>query len=346
VSSVIAPPEKSGSVLVVVVSTNDGSWLPKCFEALQHAVPDSRFRTLLIANACEDASTELARDAKVPIEVLKTPRKCGFAEANNLGVRLAIERGYDFVFMLNPDTMVHPEAIRTLREFLEARPDYGIAGSRQVRYEASGWEEPNQWTTETLADAANQGNVPRPVGRWSVVEHNYVQGAALMLRTELVRKIGLLDPVYETFYEETDLCRRCLLTGAKVAIVLESRVKHYEGGNWRRSPADHIRRDRLLLRNQYIYFLSDQHQPLAILAQGASLFRSHLNIIRRGEMRIRLGFQHYPHVLAGFVRRIPEIAKMRKRNRSIRDGGEVSGDSWAIGRPVNAELVVETRGSR
>lgn len=331
-----APPRTSPPLLVIIVSTDDGKWLRDCFAALA-ASSYPNFSVLLIDNRCTDETVRECRSAPVPVAVVRTDRRGGFAECNNIGLRLALEKGYEYAMLLNPDTKVHPDALLSLVDFLEREGEYGIAGSQQIKYEEDAWSRPNGWTADTLGAARRAGSLPRAAGPYTVVDHDYVQGAALMVRTGLLPRIGLLDPLYVTFYEETDLCRRCLLAGRRVGILLESKVKHFEGGNWKRSARDHMVRDHLFLRNQFLYFLSlpagGPEPPRTFL----SILSEHVRVVRRKEKNIILPAWRYPSVLLAFLKNAPYLRRLRRRNRAIIAGRPPEQSDLAIGpRPVAA----------
>jgi GT2 family glycosyltransferase len=317
-------------VLVVIVSTNDGRWLHECFDALANS-RGATFDTLLVVNDCTDESVAAASRAPMRIEVVATSSRCGFAETNNLGIRRALAAGYSYVFLLNPDTKIHPDALAHLKQFLDANQDYGIAGSQQICYDGDDWDLPNRWTTETLDEARRQSYVPVRNSHWTVLDHYYVQGAALMMRTNLVTKIGLLDPLYGTFYEETDLCRRARYGGYGVAIVLDSRVKHYEGGHWRRTRRDHLHRDMLFLRNQYVYFMSDAETAPAALYCGFKVFLRQMRAMLFGEHQLRLALWRYPGVLVRACMTLRYIPRLRRRNSAIRARETLEVSEYAIG---------------
>lgn len=329
-----APPT-SPPLLVIIVSTNDGKWLRECFAALS-ASSYRRFSVLLIDNRCTDETVRECRSAAVAVTVVKTDRRGGFAECNNIGLRLALEKGYQYAMLLNPDTKIHPDGLLSLVDFLERNEEYGIAGSQQIKYEEDSWSRPNGWTADTLGEARRAGNLPREAGAYTVVDHNYVQGAALMLRVGLLPRIGLLDPIYVTFYEETDLCRRCLLAGRRVGIVLESKVKHFEGGNWKRSARDHMVRDHLFLRNQFLYFLSLPSGGLKPLRTFLSILADQARVVRRKEKAIILPAWRYPSVLLAFLKNARYLRLLRRRNRAIIAGRLLEESDLAIGPPPAA----------
>lgn len=320
----------ANDLLVVIVSADDGRWLRACFDALAES-SDKDFDTLLIVNECVDESAHEAARASLRVDVVHTAPRCGFAEANNIGIRRAFESGYRYVFLLNPDTRVHAHAIRHLRGFLRTHPRYGIVGSQQIEYGAADWESPNGWTIETIRHARQLGQRPMLQGNWTTVDHYYVQGAAFMMAVELVPLIGMLDPLYGSFYEETDLCRRCLLAGYDVAIVLDSKVKHYGGGHWRQSASRHLSRDVLFLRNQFLYFMSDTDNAVAALARGGELLVRQLRGLRRGENLVRLPWWRYPAVLMKVAAVLPHVRRLQRRNRTIRSRARLAPSDYTIG---------------
>lgn len=329
---------------MVIVSSDDGRWLPGCFSALAGAV-DQRFDVLVVLNACTDESERACREAARPVGIARLARRCGFAEANNIGIRQAVAAGYRYVFLLNPDTQVHPDAIARLRTFLDGHGDYGVAGCFQVPYDGEGWESPNRWTAETLADAARMGNSPRMEGEWRVVDHYYVQGSSLMLRVDLVPRVGMLDPLYGTFYEETDLCRRCALAGYKVAIVLDARLRHAEGGHWRSSPARRRGRDVLFLRNQFLYFMSASPGLRAALRAGGGVLLRQLRGVPSGEHEVALPLWAYPAVLARVLPALRFVPRLQRRNARIRAGEPVADADYTIG-VGGGDVLADARGPR
>ncbi len=326
---------------MVIVSSDDGRWLPACFTALAGA-SDQRFDVLVVLNACTDESERACREAARPVGTVRFSRRRGFAEANNVGIRQALASGYRYVFLLNPDTQVRSDAIAQLRGFLDGRTDYGVAGCFQTPYDEPGWDAPNRWTAETLADAALMGNVPRMEGEWRIVDHYYVQGSSLMLRVDVVPRIGMLDPLYGTFYEETDLCRRCALAGLRVALVLDARLRHFEGGHWRASPARQRGRDVLFLRNQFIYFMSASPGVGAAVWAAAGVLLRQLRGVPAGQHEVALPWWAYPAVLARVLPAIRFVPALQRRNARIRMGQSLADVERAIG-PGGGDVLADAR---
>ena len=322
-------PMRGKTLLVIIVSTNDGIWLEACFNHLSMS-SYADCGVLVIANCCDDDTVRLCNSASIAIEVIETSNRKGFAECNNIGLRFALESGCKYAFLLNPDTKVHPKAIRALVDFLELNKVYGIVGSQQIEYNSDGWSSSNSWTLETINEAQQHSSLPKAVGAYTVIDHYFVQGAALMLRLSLVPRIGLLDPIYRTFYEETDLCRRCLLSGHQVGLVLSSRVKHYGGGNWKRSKKEHIMRDFLLLRNQFFFYLSITNSSLSTFRAFITILIGQIGVVTKNEKEIVLPLWRYPSVLLSFLSNFHRMRRLKRRNMAIMDGQLLKATELAI----------------
>lgn len=317
-------------VLVVIVSTDDASWLSPCLAALEES-SFQEFRVLLIDNCCTDKTSDIAAASPLAIRCLRADNRLSYAEANNLGFQEAALAGFRYVMLLNPDTRIHRDGLRTLVDFLDSQYPFGIAGSWQCTYEDDTWTRPNEWTRQMLANASHEGLEPRTIDAFTVLESSYVQGAALMIRVGLLTRIGWLDTVYGTFYEETDLCRRCRLEGSRVGLIFQSLVRHEEGGHWRRSVRRNRWRDYLYLRNQLLYELSEPHRGLLPLVRLWKIVRGQLYSLRHGNDRVALPLWHYPRVLAGLLLRISFLKDLRTRNRAILNASAVPENLRCVG---------------
>jgi GT2 family glycosyltransferase len=243
-----APAVAAGRVLVVIVNYKTAPLTVRCLQVLEpelKAIDGSR--AVVVENASGDAD-ELARairaygwDDWVTLDV--SDRNGGFAAGNNRAIRaaLASDDPPEHVLLLNADTEVEPRAVRALRDFLDARPDVGLAGSRLVNPDGSDWpyafrfysawsefeigvrlglvtrllEARRSWRTMGSA------TTPAPV--------DWVSGASLMIRREVFRDVGLLDDGFFLYYEETDFCLRARRAGWPCWYVPESRVMHIAG---------------------------------------------------------------------------------------------------------------------
>lgn len=174
-------------------------------------------------------------------EVMALDRNGGFAYGNNAGIRKAIasSESVDYLMLLNPDTVVRDGAIRALTDFMDTHPEAGIAGSElenadgSIEYAAHGFPSP----LGELEGAARLGVLSRWLHRDSTDDLardaarrcDWVSGASMIIRRQVVEDIGLMDEGYFLYFEEVDLCRRARDCGWQCWYVPASRVIHLEG---------------------------------------------------------------------------------------------------------------------
>jgi hypothetical protein len=153
----------------------------------------------------------------------------GFAEATNIGLGYARGR---YVLLLNNDTMVHAEWLNELVKVMESDVSIAAAQSKLLLMDHP-----------TLFDCAGgflsysggtyaRGQFARDTGQYEKTEEIFTcKGAAMIIRRDALRKVGLLDSSYFFYYEETDLCWRIWLAGYTVVYVPSSVVYHKGGGS-------------------------------------------------------------------------------------------------------------------
>lgn len=173
------------------------------------------------------------------VELILAPRNGGFAYGNNLGVRLALESGADYLLLLNPDTQVRPEAIASLVAFFESHPDIAIAGPSFETADGAQWPVAFHFPSlvSELSAALGIGLVTRLLGNRTVARKmsgatqrvDWVSGAAMMIRARVFALLGGFDESYFLYFEETDFCFRAASAGFATWYVPASRIMHIMG---------------------------------------------------------------------------------------------------------------------
>jgi GT2 family glycosyltransferase len=248
---IAAPP-----VAVIVLNFNGRRWLESCLTALA-ATDYPNFWITVVDNASDDGSVDLVRERFPKIEVIVNPTNLGFCEGNNVGIGRSLEGGAAYVVLLNPDTKVEPNWLRELIEIGESEKQVGILGAVQLEYEGGDF---NGWTRTALAAHLAELSAPEEARRWIPVE--WVEGACLAVKRQVIAEIGALDPIYFAFYEEIDFCRRATLRGWKVALVPRSRIHHFRGGSWEANARIKRERDYRCDRSQFIFTLTEPRRSL------------------------------------------------------------------------------------
>jgi len=174
------------------------------------------------------------------VRLVVAPKNGGFAYGCNLGVRLACEAGSpDYIHFLNPDTVIREGAVRQLVEFMEGQANAGLAGG--TFEDAAGDEFSVAFRFPSILGEIESGMQLRPISwllkRWqvsrpmgsSVAPVDWVSGASMMVRRQLLEDLGGLDERYFLYFEETDFAWRAKRAGFGAWFVPASRVMHVGG---------------------------------------------------------------------------------------------------------------------
>jgi hypothetical protein len=219
-------------VWIVVLNWNGQADTLACLESLQQLHYAER-RVVVVDNGSTDGSVDALRSAgpRLAIEIIEAGKNLGYAGGNNLGIRYALDRGADFVLILNNDTTVDAMLLDELVGAAERHPDAGCFGP-WIFY----MDEPDRlWFTRSEWDSAVSAFTAPGKGRLApelpddIMNTEYVCGAALFFRAGIARDIGLLDERFFLVYEDSDWCFRARRAGFGCLMVPAARVWHKIG---------------------------------------------------------------------------------------------------------------------
>ncbi|MDC6166108.1 glycosyltransferase family 2 protein [Paucibacter sp. XJ19-41] len=192
-------------ILVSILNWNSTPDTLACLQPLTAPAVDG-IDCLVLDNGSTVDTTEQIRLAYPGVEVLRTPVNLGFTGGHNLVFKLALQRGYGSVLILNNDCSIAPDAIRRLQQVLDQHGD--VAAVSPLIYTSSATPRPQavagwlDWRRQRSVYPSEPG-VAAPEGL-----PTHVLGTALLLRCAALRQIGLLDERYFAYYEDNDLSAR------------------------------------------------------------------------------------------------------------------------------------------
>jgi GT2 family glycosyltransferase len=176
-----------------------------------------RFDLVVVDNGSSDGSAAAFRAAFPRVEVLRTERNLGPAGGANLGIRWALERGYDYLLILNNDIEVDRAFLRELVAAAEREHAVGIVGPKALYHGERGriWSAGGRLSfREAITRERGQRETDR--GQYDRdVEVDYVNGCAMLVKREVFERAGLWDPVYQLCVEDADFCVRAKRLGYK-----------------------------------------------------------------------------------------------------------------------------------
>ena len=153
--------------------------------------------------------------------LIKNDKNFGFAEGNNIAMNYALSAlKPDYILLLNNDTVVDREFLSKLANTGEHYESAGIIGPKIYYY-----DDPKRiWIT---APYGNMGKIDRGEFK-GVIEVKWVVGCAFFLRKSVINKVGLFDPDFFLYGEESDYCMRVKKAGYKMYINNSSLIWHKE----------------------------------------------------------------------------------------------------------------------
>jgi hypothetical protein len=217
-----APPR----VAVVVLNYHGGEDVLRCVEAIIRGSAPAH--VIVSDNGSTDGSADRIEGRFPDAEVLRNGKNLGYCEGNNVGIRRALERGARSVLLLNDDAFVLEGALSRMLETLEGSPEVGIVGPRIVFD-----HDPDLvWAAGGAAGFAPnvlslRGHLTRGEDLASLPEKvDFVPGCALLVKAEVLREVGLLDPVFFAYFEDADFCYRARKAGHGVVYEPRAIVRH------------------------------------------------------------------------------------------------------------------------
>jgi GT2 family glycosyltransferase len=200
---------------VIVLNWNGKDVIEECLASLA-AVDYSPIEITVIDNASTDSSLQMVREKFPWANIIQNKKNLLFAEGNNVGLRKYLKEGGDFFLLLNNDTVVAPDFASEMIKVFE-RQDAGIVGAKIYYYDDSDriwYGGGGFYPFIALPRHLNIRRVDRK--NYEVVkETGYVTGCAMMIRREVLEDVGFLDPSYEMYCEDVDLCLRARHAGWK-----------------------------------------------------------------------------------------------------------------------------------
>lgn len=228
---------------IVIVNYNTREHLRLCLQSLG-ANQGVSFTTYVVDNGSTDGSASMVRNEFPRTQSIASEVNGGYAYANNLGLRalLSLQPAPRYTLLLNPDTLLSPDALARMLAFFETHSDAGIVGPKLVRADGS-------------LDLACRRSFPSPqnsiyhilgldrlfprskrFARYNltyldenqVAQVDSVVGAFMMLRTEALRQAGLLDEIFFMYGEDLDLAWRVKQKGWQIYYNPDVQVLHYK----------------------------------------------------------------------------------------------------------------------
>ena len=201
-------------VLAIVVTYNAMAWIDKCITSLKES--SQPVDVLVIDNGSLDGTNEYVPDRYPEVEFLDSEENLGFGAANNIGLRYALNEGYDFVYLLNQDAWVGTD---TLEKLVKAwKPAYGILSPMQMS--GKGRKMDKQFAKK-CGKLIKKAPKDKPV-----VEAPFVMAAHWLIPRSALETVGGFCPAFKQYGEDDNWIDRMHHFGFVVGVVRDAKAIH------------------------------------------------------------------------------------------------------------------------
>lgn len=210
-------------VIVVILNYKVKEQALKAVES----VKKSDYKNIQIIVVDNDSKDGLESEVKkMGVRFIQSGDNLGYTGGNNIGIRVALDGGADYVLVLNPDATVENDTIRLMVAGLE-KSGAGIAGPK-IYFEGGKiiWHAGGKLDMLNVI-GSHIGVDQKDIGQFEETkEVDYVSGAAIMVKREVFERIGFFDDDYFLYYEDADFCFRSRQAGFKVMYMPKAEVIH------------------------------------------------------------------------------------------------------------------------
>lgn len=267
---------------IVIVNYNVADLLRRCLHTILASEGDFTYRVVVVDNHSQDASVAMLQQEFPTLPLIANPDNRGYAEANNQGLRLAgVESANPprYCLLLNPDTELLPRTLADALAYMDAQPQVGVMGPKLLL--------PNG-----ELDVACRRSFPTPAvsfyrmlglsrlfprsrrfGRYNLTYLDMntlhpvdsVVGAFMLLRTEAIQQVGLLDEQFWMYGEDLDWAKRIKDRGWAIMYNPQVVAYHVKRASSRQSRRAALEFYRAMLIFYYKHYRAQTAWPLHLL---------------------------------------------------------------------------------
>jgi hypothetical protein len=256
-------------VSIIIVNWNTRELLRECIQSIFDKTERCRYEIIVVDNNSNDGSVEMVKETFPGVRLIANPENIGFSRANNQGIRESSGR---YIMMLNSDTKLRNDALSILVKLMDEQPEAGACGGMLLNPDGSlqpscarfasigaiffGCRSLKQFLLKfTRSDknlAAPFLNYEEHQGKQEV---DWVVGADLMVRKEVLNTVGLMDEKIFLYAEDWDYCYRIKQAGWKIFYEPKAKIIHHYG----KSTLDKIDKKVANILNSQQYFYSKHY---------------------------------------------------------------------------------------
>lgn len=205
----------------IIVTYNGKHWIERCISSVISS--NKRLNVIVIDNASVDGTTDLIQTNFPEVKIIKLESNIGFGKANNIGIKYALNKDAEYIFLLNQDAWIGQDTINELIAFHKKHKDFGLISPLQ--YDSSGIKLDKNFsnyisanTIEKIEYSLHNNNC--------FEETSYVNAASWLISIECLKKVGIFNPIFNHYGEDNDYCNRVIYHGYRIGILYSASIVH------------------------------------------------------------------------------------------------------------------------
>ncbi len=285
---------------IIIVNYNVEYFLEQCLLSVEKAIEGLDAEVFVVDNNSTDGSIEMIINKFDWVKLIENKENCGFSKANNQAILQAQGK---YILLLNPDTLVENDTFSKTIDFMNSTPDAGGLGVKMIDGKGNFLPESKRGLpTPTVAFYKIFGlskifKNSKKFGKYHLtyLDNNKIHqvdvlsGAFMLLRLDVLKKIGLLDEDFFMYGEDIDLSYRITKSGYKNYYFPETRIIHYKGESTKKSSVNYVfvfYRAMIIFANKH--FSGKNAKLFSYIINLAIYIRATLSIIKRFFLKIYL----------------------------------------------------------
>lgn len=312
---------------VIIVNYNVKHFLEQCLHSVQKAAENIRAEIFVVDNNSVDGSIELLREKFPGVYLIENKENVGFSKANNQAIQQATGR---YVLLLNPDTVVEEDTFGKVIRFMDRHPNAGGLGVKMIDGKGIFLPEskrglPTPWVAfYKMFGLSRLFPHSKTFGRYHLSylnenethEVDVLAGAFMLIRRDVLDKVGLLDETFFMYGEDIDLSYRIQKGGYKNYYFPETTIIHYKGESTKKGSLNYVK----VFYNAMVIFARKHFNTrkagiFSILIHLAIYFRAFLSITKRLFSKIVLPLLDAAFIFVGFYILTPAWENLRFHDR-------------------------------
>ncbi len=217
------------AIYVIILNWNGWQDTLRCLHSLQNVT--TPYQLILVDNGSTDDSISELRAAFPHLPIIGTGTNLGFAGGNNVGITHALAKGAEYILLLNNDTVVAPTFLQPLLDVMESNKKIAATNPKIYFLDETNriWAAGGQMQL-WRGKVGNRGRGQTDQGQFDLPEAiSFGTGCCLLMRSQAIEQIGLLNDAYFAYYEDADWAMRAQRQGYQILYVPDSKIWHAVG---------------------------------------------------------------------------------------------------------------------